>query len=90
MARRAIAVNDDGGFYSIRPGVLPGSWGTMRKDIEYAYAYERDISVDCEPLMGWAPWTYAVLVNGTAVAFVTGADEPAPEEMPLGLAPTAR
>lgn len=78
MARRAIAVNDDNGMYRVQLGARPLTWETMRRTLEEEYAYEAEDAsrFDVEPLMGWEPWTWAILANGEAVAFVDGAEEP--------------
>lgn len=74
--RKAISVNDDNGFYSLALGARPIPWARMRTSLEESYAYEERAEFDVERLMGWDPWTYAILVNGQAVAFVDGEDEP--------------
>lgn len=67
MARKAIMVRENGGFYDIALGADPESWTDIRRAVS-------TIEV-VEGLMGWGPYRWAVKADG-ADYFVTGAAEP--------------
>ena len=62
-ARMAIAVQDDGGFYSFPLGVSAVPLNTMGGP---------DAVTIVEPLVGWGAWSYAVKINGAGIYFVSG------------------
>jgi hypothetical protein len=92
--RHAISINDDGGSYSITLGARRVEWAEVKHDLEQDYADESDATFEAEPLVGWAPWTWAIHAlnpaaanDDVAVCFVDGDDEP---DMPYGGASSAR
>lgn len=80
---RAINVTDDRGTYGIVLGARPIPWATMKREIEESYAYEDGVTFAAVPLLGWAPWRWAICIDNpkadvqnVALCFVDGDEEP--------------